>query len=1117
MTKGIPHHTRRRSPNRRPNPTTPTARRRVASRRPRAPELAAWKFEAPVLPERLLPREWLARKLERHLSVDRARGGAFLLSAPPGYGKTTVIAQWAAQASMPVAWYHLDAADNDPVAFLRGLLHALGRVLPRSNWRVTELLDHLPAGVMGPAEIERVKLALLDDLRRLLGSSAALALTNVSALSVGLGAHTLLAALLTQQPDKLRLVLESRASPRLPIAPLYLEHRLEGLGKDELALTDADFAALLTLHGVALTPEETERLRTLSAGWITGVLLATDAGAPAFLAQPHLTELNRQAVFDYLAAYVLETLPRELLDCAMQVSILETITPALADRLLEVEDARARLGALERHTGFLSRVGVGAGEPVYRLAPLLRQALLARLKRERGAERRQELHERAGRLLEEDERYEQAARQYAHARRYERIVALVEARRGTLLRAGRGATLAKWVAMLPADVREAHPSLQVLLAELYRHTGQTTRAWQTLRHARELVRTEREPELVARALVVRASLRYARRQYERARRDSARALALAPEGADEARAQAGFTLASCLTAQGEVQGLNAHLDAIEASALRRRDLWALARVFYYRSWAAMREACYTDAERAAERALRYAQEAHDEIDGINSRLNLAIVHACHGDFTRARDHLEVASDQARRAGYALGRVYVLLNIGDVERLQGDYEAAIATYQRALEAAERMKDANAIDCALSWLGLTIAIAGRPKDAIEMLSPMTQGRVPEAAFSSNALLSLGIAHYKAGEIEDAHRILSRARERALKERATIHVVRADVFLAAAYLSQERLTEARAALRSALEALSVEDVVPVALPNLRLAPELRPLVEWMDDPRARALARAFRDQRGAPVELGGRRPRADVVGNPTGLIRVYTFGDARVFNGADLTEHWRLPAARELLCFLLDYQEPIRKDALLAAIWPEKDDDLANLNFRQAVFQLKRVLGRPCLKKVQGRWQLAVDCWVDTREFERLADEGERLAAAGAPAAATTALRQALTYYSGPYLEDVYNEWAQARREQLYLRRLGVLERLADLEERLGRDEEAAQQYYELLHDPAVHESAYRGLMRYYGRRHEAGRVRDLYERLARELGPQVSPAPETRDLYQRLLAEAKDDTRRAPVRE
>ncbi len=106
----------------------------------------------------------------------------------------------------------------------------------------------------------------------------------------------------------------------------------------------------------------------------------------------------------------------------------------------------------------------------------------------------------------------------------------------------------------------------------------------------------------------------------------------------------------------------------------------------------------------------------------------------------------------------------------------------------------------------------------------------------------------------------------------------------------------------------------------------------------------------------------------------------------------------------------------------------------------------------------------------------------------------------------MEDVYNEWARPRREHFYLRRLACLQRLAGIEERLGRYEDAARRYFEVLEDPVPQENAVRGLMRYFARRQEYGRVRDQFERLQRELGPEVALSPETQALYQELMSQA-----------
>ncbi len=124
---------------------------------------------------------------------------------------------------------------------------------------------------------------------------------------------------------------------------------------------------------------------------------------------------------------------------------------------------------------------------------------------------------------------------------------------------------------------------------------------------------------------------------------------------------------------------------------------------------------------------------------------------------------------------------------------------------------------------------------------------------------------------------------------------------------YLAQEQLAQARTALRAALRQVSAtEDVAPVLLPNVQFVPELRPCWSgWMIQ-RARALARAFRERRARREPRERRQP---ISGRS---IRVFTFGGARIFVGENLVEHWRLPAAREMLCYLLDHREPVRKEA-------------------------------------------------------------------------------------------------------------------------------------------------------------------------------------------------------------
>jgi two-component SAPR family response regulator len=209
---------------------------------------------------------------------------------------------------------------------------------------------------------------------------------------------------------------------------------------------------------------------------------------------------------------------------------------------------------------------------------------------------------------------------------------------------------------------------------------------------------------------------------------------------------------------------------------------------------------------------------------------------------------------------------------------------------------------------------------------------------------------------------------------------------------------------------------------------------------------------------------------------------------------------------MCYLLDRREPVSKEAILADLWPDRTEQNANLNFRQAVFQLNRTLDRKTIVKRDRRWTLAFDCWVDTREFERLYMEGVQLEDAGDVRAARCAFWRALTYYRGPYLADVDSPWALRRAEEFAVAYHSCLNRLAALEEQLGRYDVAAQRWFQVLASAASHESARRGMIHYYARRQEYENARDQYARLRHELGPDRAPSAETQALYDELMPQA-----------
>jgi ATP/maltotriose-dependent transcriptional regulator MalT/DNA-binding SARP family transcriptional activator len=1085
----------------------------VAAPRPRAVghTFPAWKFAAPQLLEVEVPRKRLIALLERHLGRLPRPADVVLVNAPPGYGKTTLLAQWAAHTTLPTLWYHLDLSDSDPATLLYGLIHVLRTRAPRGQWEVRGLLSHLHVGALAPADLRRAAAVFAADIRRHITKPTVLILTGIDHLESNGGARAVIEHLLARTPDELRLVLEYRELAPLRLSTALVQRRVESITGDDLQFTGDELSALLAARGIAAGDDYIERLSTLCDGWVAGALLAAGGLWSGNMASHVGDELNREEMFDYLAREVLDHLPPDLYDFAVDAAVLNYMTVPLCRDLLGVPDARQRLAALERLTGMISHVGLRPQEPVYRFQPLLREVLIEHLTARYGSAALRERRLRAGWLLERADDPEAAAQQYAQAGAADALVTLIETCRAALLRAGRGATLARWIDLLtPAD-RAAYPHLLILQAELYRARGQTADAERTIEQAcaEVLPAAAQMPLIAARALLVRADVGYIRGHYAQACRDCERALALLPPEEDELRVQCHFVLAACLNVSEGPVAAKASLDGVEERCARLGDLWALARLHYLRAMLAHSRGAYLEAESALTVSLRYAQEAGDEVRGAACRLYLGAIHQHLGQPDVARRELEAALEQSEMIGHLQGQAYALMNLADLDVSLGRHEAAFELYARS-QALEKRLDDHHLRC-LNAAGASraLALSGSAPAAIEHLTASLRETADGHAPQDCVLLqtTLGFVLYYAGQLDRAKAALESVIPVALEHDMLAECAQAYLTLAATRLLQERTSAAEATLLLAFELARRIDNTAVALLDARHLPALFPVVARIRHPLAvdllarlgtsqPAIASAYAKEEG----VGAEQP-----------IRVFALGEMRVLVGDRRLTRWPRPQMRELLLFLLDRNASVRFDQIRHAIWPEKNEEVAQREFSRVRSALKQAFGRPCIQQRESRWSLAFDCWLDAREFMRLASEGARLARSGDVEAAASVLRQALALWGGPYLDDFGNGWAIGRRVDLQMHYIEVLDQLAALELQLGHHDAAARLCFQLLDEDPLFESAHRVLMAFYAARGEYPKAVAQYARLCALLReqPDLRPSPQTQALYESLRAKTRHD--------
>jgi LuxR family maltose regulon positive regulatory protein len=455
--------------------------------------LVETKFHPPWLSNDVIPRPRLLNALRRSLAAHPLT----LLSAPAGYGKTTLLAalsqegdrkalreddEMAGIALSPshIAWLSLDEEDNDPVRCLTALIVALQHLNPACGASAQSLLT---GGAGLGLEVWRVMSVLINDIQDTLSTPFALIMDDLHLISEP-AIYAALDYLLEHMPPQMHLVVATRIDPPLALARLRARGQLRELRLAELRFTNEEATTFLNDHqDLELSPDELAALQSRAEGWAVGLrLLAESLGRiptgsdrQAFI--EYLAQSNRH-VFDFLAEEVLDQQAPELRAFLLQTAILSVLTPGLCQVVSGREDAASLLEELYRRNLFLVQVSPFAEQTdsvwrvpnyeqpqlktegrkpgvQYRYHDLFAGFLRQRLQQEM-PEQLPELYLRAARAESDPS---QAIGHYLAIERWQEAAEVIEQFSPALLAQGYYDTLIRWTNALPASVRNSHPRL----------------------------------------------------------------------------------------------------------------------------------------------------------------------------------------------------------------------------------------------------------------------------------------------------------------------------------------------------------------------------------------------------------------------------------------------------------------------------------------------------------------------------------------------------------------------------------------------------------------------------------------------------------------------------------
>ncbi|MEK6325662.1 MAG: LuxR C-terminal-related transcriptional regulator [Acidobacteriota bacterium] len=453
-----------------------------------------------------------------------------LISAPAGFGKTTLVSEWVAGCERPVAWLSLDEGDNDPTRFLTYLVAALQTIAA-----------HIGKGVLGvlqspqPPPTESILTALLNEIATD-PDNFVLVLDDYHVID-SKPIDNALTFLLEYLPPQMRLVIATREDPDLPLARLRAGDQLTELRVTDLRFTPSEAAEFLNqVMDLSLSAEDIAALETRTEGWIAGLQLA----AISMQGQKDVTSFiksftgSHNFVMDYLVEEVLQQQSESVQTFLLRTSILDRLSGPLCDAVLLDLSASGQetLEYLEQANLFI--VPLDNERRWYRyhhlFADLLRQRLHQSAASSTGDGRMgaAELHIRASAWYEHSGLEIEAFHHATAANDDERAERLIEGKGMPLHFRGAVAPVLNWLASLPTPVLDARPSLWTSYASVLLVTGQVTRVEQKLQAA-ETALQDAEPDdknkdLVGRIAAIRATVATSQNQVEIIIAQSRRAL-----------------------------------------------------------------------------------------------------------------------------------------------------------------------------------------------------------------------------------------------------------------------------------------------------------------------------------------------------------------------------------------------------------------------------------------------------------------------------------------------------------------------------------------------------------------------------------------------------------------
>lgn len=1065
--------------------------------------LSRTKIISPILRPEILHRRRLLALFD--ILLDKK---LIIISAPAGYGKTSLLVDFARQSEMPICWLALDALDQDPQRFCAYLIAALKLRFPKFGRQSNAVLRSL---VSLEQDMERMLAALVNEIDSQIDQHFALVVDDYQFVDSVPDIRNLFSRFIYLVGENCHIILSSRRIPALPdITLMVARQQVGGFDLEELAFRPNEIRSLFeTNYGMILDDRLVEGLMQQTEGWITGLHLSASSITNRL---PDLTRAARTAGVD-LAGYfnqeVLAPQAPKLRNFLLQTSLMEEFDAELCEAVLGKGDWKNLIKTVRQNNLFVMQVGPEGRWLRYH--HIFQEFLQQRIQEEEPEKSRTILFCLANVYLERGE-WEKAYSIYRQLNDLDSLSTLIERAGMSMLMSERLITLQTWLNNCLTEQFQKRPALLSLKGALLCAVGEGHLALTTLdRTVLEFQKTDDLANLTL-AFVRRSAAHSLVGDYNSSLKDADEALRLSENKPDlqftfaEAERFKGISLFHLGQIVEATRVLEVALQCYGQLGDKQRAAWLQVDLgnSYYTS------GNYPEALNAYNQALDEWRQESNLPSQANVLNSLGVLYHHQGEYEQAVQAFESGLECARSSSSQWQESLLLTSLGDMYVDLDEYDSAFQAYSDAAQKAQQVS----YQFLTNYLGLAQAHLARLRGQFREATLFLH-EVQTSVLATNSNYECGLYYLEHGCLQlaaeyydSAANLLSQAQDYFEGGGLTTETAGSRIWLAIAYYKAGKTAAVRDQLKTALGS---EFSGPSQYPIRQVIRQARLwLAELQSDQESYTvlapwLASIASAEAHLPVIRKRLRRLLHTVPIQVPHLMIQAFGKAQVrVNGRLVTtQQWKTASVRELFFYFLAASRPATKEEIGETLWPGLSSQELKLRFKNELYRLRHALGQEVIRFENNLYSfnLLLDYDYDVEKFNTALLKAK---SASQMDEKISQLRVATSLRNGQYLQDLDATWIWPERERIDRISLNACMQLAEALRQKGDLQAALQACQEALKIDPSREDVHRLAMQLHSERGDSLGIIWQYQACREALRSEldIDPSPETQALYRRL---------------